>query len=90
MTTQSTAKLDTNFQSAHKISTDGHSLMETIQAAGPEVGAQVRQIVEAGSARVTELKGGLVDSIREKPIKSALIAAGVGAVIGLFFGRRPR
>lgn len=90
MTTQSTTYPEPNAQPARKTSTEGHSAMDSIEAAVPDLKSRVRQMVESGQTRVSEWKGGLEDGIREKPIQSILIAAGVGAVIGLLVGRRTR
>ncbi|MCK5941078.1 MAG: hypothetical protein KAI24_03835 [Planctomycetes bacterium] len=44
--------------------------------------------VEAGKDKALEYRDRLSEATREQPIKSVLIAAGIGAVIGLFMGRR--
>jgi ElaB/YqjD/DUF883 family membrane-anchored ribosome-binding protein len=64
--------------------------MDAKEAEGPELRAKLGRMVETGKTRVIEWKGGLQDGIREKPIQYVLIAAAVGAVIGLIVGRRSR
>jgi ElaB/YqjD/DUF883 family membrane-anchored ribosome-binding protein len=90
MTTQSTVYPEANVSTARKSAGDGHSSTESLEAAGPELKARLRQMVESGKTRVTEWKGGFEDGIRERPVQSVLIAAAVGAVIGLLVGRRSR
>jgi ElaB/YqjD/DUF883 family membrane-anchored ribosome-binding protein len=51
---------------------------------------RLRQMVESGKDRATEWKDGVQDGIRERPIQSVLIAAAVGAVVGVILGRRTR
>jgi len=41
-----------------------------------------------GRERAGEMEDQLVEYIREKPIKSMLIAAGIGAFFGFFWSRR--
>jgi len=55
-----------------------------------EAKSRLRQLAETGRTRLTEWKGGLETNVREKPIQSLLIAAAVGATIGLLIGRRSR
>lgn len=86
MTTQTTSHPDTTVPPAPKLPVDGCSVMDTIEAAAPELNAKVRHAVESGKARVSDWKSEILD----KPIKSAFIAAGVGAVIGLIAGLRAR
>jgi ElaB/YqjD/DUF883 family membrane-anchored ribosome-binding protein len=88
MTTQSAGYPETNTPNVRKPSNDGHSLTEAIAAEGPELKARMRQMMESGKDRVTEWKGGFEDGIRDKPIQSVLIAAAVGAVVGVILGRR--
>lgn len=90
MTTQSTSYPDTNVPPTRKPSTDGRTATETLEATIPELKAKLRHMVESGKSHVTEWKGGFQEGIREKPIQSVLIAAAVGAVIGVIVGRRGR
>jgi ElaB/YqjD/DUF883 family membrane-anchored ribosome-binding protein len=43
---------------------------------------------DKGRAKAEELEAQLVDQIRAKPLKSVLIAAGIGALFGLLISRR--
>jgi ElaB/YqjD/DUF883 family membrane-anchored ribosome-binding protein len=88
MTTQSNVYPETNTPTARKPSTDAHSVADAVEAAAPELKVRMRHMMETGKTRVTEWKGGIEDGIREKPIQSVLIAAAVGAVVGLLVGRR--
>lgn len=90
MTTQSRIYPEVNVPQSHKLSTDGLSAAETVEAAVPELKAKLRHMVETSKSRVTLWKGGLQDGIRQRPIQSVLIATAVGAVIGLLVGRRSR
>jgi ElaB/YqjD/DUF883 family membrane-anchored ribosome-binding protein len=90
MTTQSTVYPEVNVATARKNSSEDRSVSEMVDAAAPEVKAKLRRMLESGKARVGEWKGGFEDGIREKPVQSVLIAAGVGAVVGLLVGRYTR
>ena len=43
---------------------------------------------DKGRAKAEQLEAQLVDQIRSKPLKSILIAAGIGALFGLLITRR--
>jgi ElaB/YqjD/DUF883 family membrane-anchored ribosome-binding protein len=88
MTNQGTAYPDSNVLSARKAMTEVRSAADAIEAAAPEMKAKLRHMVDSGKTRMTEWRGGLQDGIRERPIQYVLIAAAVGAVIGLLVGRR--
>jgi ElaB/YqjD/DUF883 family membrane-anchored ribosome-binding protein len=88
MTTHTTAYPEANAPHARKTSTDGHPVADAIEAAGPELKARMQQMMDNSKARATEWRDGFQDGVREKPIQSVLIAAAVGAVIGLIVGRR--
>ncbi|HEX5050228.1 MAG TPA: DUF883 domain-containing protein [Planctomycetota bacterium] len=45
-------------------------------------------VVDLGRDKAVEYRDHVSDLTREQPIKSILIAAGVGAVLGLILGRR--
>ncbi|MCA8971203.1 MAG: DUF883 family protein [Planctomycetes bacterium] len=45
-------------------------------------------VVERGKDKISHAREQLEDATREQPLKSVLVAAGVGAVIGLIFARR--
>lgn len=82
MTTQSTGFPEVNVPTARKTPTDG------AESVIPEMKSKLRHMVDSGRDRVTEWKGGFEDGVRAKPIQSILIAAAVGAVIGVIIGRR--
>jgi ElaB/YqjD/DUF883 family membrane-anchored ribosome-binding protein len=43
---------------------------------------------ERGRVKVSEAEDRLVDYVRAKPLKSVLVAAGLGALIGILWARR--
>jgi ElaB/YqjD/DUF883 family membrane-anchored ribosome-binding protein len=88
MTTHGTIDPETSVPRARKSSTDGHSTGDAIEAGISESKAALKQVVETGKTLVTECTGGVRDGIRDKPMQAVLIAAGVGAVIGLIIARR--
>ena len=88
MTTQSTVYPEPNASSVRKSSTDDRSATESLEAAAPDLKSKLRSMVDSGKARATEWKGGVEGGIRNKPVQSVLIAAAVGALIGLIIGRR--
>ena len=90
MNTQSTVSPEANVPPARKSATDGRSTADTLDSAAPEVAGRMRQMVDSGKDRMNEWKGGFQEGVRAKPIQSVLIAAAVGAVIGLVFARRSR
>jgi ElaB/YqjD/DUF883 family membrane-anchored ribosome-binding protein len=47
-----------------------------------------QEFIDQGRAKAQELTESMEDRVREQPVKSVLIAAGVGFVLGLFFLRR--
>ena len=90
MTTQSTVYPEVNLPTTRKPSTEGRSAPEATEAAGPGMKARMHDMIESGRDRANEWKGGLQDGIRDRPIQSVLIAAAVGAVLGVILGRRTR
>jgi len=69
---------------------DGRPVTESHEADDQGIKSRVSRLVETGRARAMEWKGGVQDGIRERPVQSVLIAAAVGAFIGLLVGRRSR
>lgn len=64
----------------------GHAVEST---ARDEI-SRFKRMVDTGKERAAAWKGGLESNIRSKPIQSVLIAAALGAVIGILVGRRGR
>jgi len=52
--------------------------------------AKLQHLVETGKARLSEWSTGFEDGVRQRPMQSVLIAAGVGALVGLLIGRGSR
>jgi len=90
MTTQSTVYPESTVPPSNKLPADGHSAEAAGEASAPELRVRLRNAVESGRTRLTEWKGGFEAGVRERPIQSILIAAAVGAAIGLLVGRRSR
>ncbi len=90
MTTQSTVYPNPNVSTAPETSIDDSSASNSLGAIVPELRANLQQLVEAGKRRAAERRSGFRNGIREKPIQSVLIAASVGALVGLIVGRSNR
>jgi ElaB/YqjD/DUF883 family membrane-anchored ribosome-binding protein len=75
---------------ATRTPTDGRPPTESHEADDQGLKARVSRLVETGRSRAIEWKGGVQDGIRERPVQSVLIAAAVGALVGLLVGRRSR
>jgi ElaB/YqjD/DUF883 family membrane-anchored ribosome-binding protein len=90
MTTQSTGFPESIVQPSRKLPSDGHSAKDTGEVDSPELRVRLKHAVESSKARVTEWRDGFQEGVRSRPIQSVLIAAAVGAVIGLLVGRRGR
>ena len=88
MTAQATAYREATAPHTGRTTSDSHAAVDTVEAAAPGLAAKMGQMMEAGKSRVTEWRGGAQGGIRARPIRSVLIAAAVGAVIGLLVGRR--
>ena len=97
MTTQGSTYPDTTIPA--RKSSDGRTASETIEAAGSDLKARASELLEkgrnraseiyeSGKARASDMTDGVQDGIRAKPIQSVLIAAAVGALIGVIIGRR--
>jgi|RhiMethySRZTD1v2_1073278.scaffolds.fasta_scaffold315405_3 ElaB/YqjD/DUF883 family membrane-anchored ribosome-binding protein len=90
MTTQSTVHPEVNVPPNRTPFPDARSAPEASGSGIAEAKAKLRHMVETGKERVTEWQGGIQEGIRGRPIQSVLIAAAVGAVIGVLVGRRSR
>ena len=90
MTTQSSAYPELNVPPNRTPSTDGRSAPEAIEEVGPDMKTRLRHMVQSGKDRANEWTEGVQDGIRGRPIQSVLLAAAVGAAIGVMLGRRTR
>lgn len=88
MTMQSKSMSDTEHTGTRSLSEEAASLGRAVQSTAREEFSRIKGMVEAGKERATEWRGGLESNIRSKPIQSVLIAAAVGAVIGIIASRR--
>lgn len=68
-------------------STDGRSTIERLEAAAPHVAERIEGLVHAGSRRVEAFGHEVKDGIRRRPVQTFLMAAALGAVVGLLLGR---
>ncbi|HTF91171.1 MAG TPA: hypothetical protein VK843_22335 [Planctomycetota bacterium] len=79
-------------EQSQRVLEDVRELGSTALASVGEVAGQWRErgaaAVGAGREKVSAAKGQFEDVIAENPLKSVLIALGVGAVIGCAFRRR--
>lgn len=73
-----------------KLASDARSTIDRIEDAAPRVRERIEGLVESGRQHVRDFRHDVQDDIREKPVQSFLIAAGVGAIIGLLVGRSRR
>lgn len=87
MSTQSTTYAEIVPQT-RKVSSESPGLADAVAAATPELKAKLQQMAESGKDRLVGWKDGFQDDIRAKPLQSVLIAAALGAVLGLILGRR--
>lgn len=75
-------------QKSNRTKVADHTGMEDIREQAVAVGEDVRELARtAGKAAIDQMDP-IEEYVREKPIKSLLIAAGVGALIGAVFLRR--
>jgi ElaB/YqjD/DUF883 family membrane-anchored ribosome-binding protein len=63
----------------------GSQIKEGAQEAMQQVGASASQLADLSQTTMEELEESLEDRIRNKPLQSVLIAAGVGMLIGLLW-----
>lgn len=75
---------------ARRASTAANAAADSIGELDPALGARVRHALESGKARATQWTTSVQDGIRHDPIRSLLIAAAAGAVLGVILGRRSR
>ena len=65
----------------------GSQIKEGTQEAMRQVGTSASQLAEMGRDTMNQLEEGFEDRIRNKPLQSVLIAAGVGMLFGLLWKR---
>ena len=65
----------------------GSQIKEGAQEAMQQVGTSASQLADLGRETMGQLEEGLEDRIRNKPLQSVLIAAGVGMLLGLLWKR---
>jgi ElaB/YqjD/DUF883 family membrane-anchored ribosome-binding protein len=90
MNTHTAPAIDPTNSISHRTTSDSRSAAEAIPALGPELSSKFRRAVDASKTRASEWTGSLQNGIRHDPIRSVLIAATAGAVLGLVLGRRTR
>ena len=66
----------------------GSNLRQAASNAGPAAKEQMGRISESVQEQAQSIEASISQCIRERPINSMLIAAGVGMVFGLVFFRR--
>jgi len=57
---------------------------------GSDPSAKLHHMVETGKAHLSEWTHSFEDGVRHRPMQAVLIAAGVGALIGVLIGRGSR
>lgn len=75
---------------ARRASNAAGAAADAIGDCEPAIGARVRHALETGKARASQWTTTVQDGIRHDPIRSLLIAAAAGAVLGVILGRRSR
>ncbi len=65
----------------------GSQIKEGAQEAMQQVGTSASQLATLSRDTMNQLEEGLEDRIRNKPLQSVLIAAGVGMLLGLLWKR---
>jgi ElaB/YqjD/DUF883 family membrane-anchored ribosome-binding protein len=59
---------------------------DVLQAKAEELREGARDLYERGKQRAIQWEESFEDAIAEQPVRSVLVAAGVGAVVGLVLG----
>jgi ElaB/YqjD/DUF883 family membrane-anchored ribosome-binding protein len=88
MESQTSPHLDSSHSSSRRNAPDAPTVQESAANIGSELRSQVRQAYDSTKARASEWTAGFQAGIRHDPIRSVLIAATAGAVLGLILGRR--
>lgn len=87
MNTQSTIQGDVIPAQPRKTMTEGAQIMK--EALGERVGElrdSSKGVLNRGKERLQQWENNMEDKVREHPMRSVLIAAGVGAAVGLVLG----
>ncbi|MFQ5670939.1 MAG: YqjD family protein [Acidobacteriota bacterium] len=66
----------------------GHLAKDAAQEKLEEARQAASGYYDEGVEKATDLEGQLVKYVRDKPLKSVLIAAGAGILVGILWGRR--
>lgn len=66
----------------------GHLAKETVQDKLHELRERATEKYGEGKERLQDFEEGLVRQVRESPMKSVLIAAGIGLALGFLWRRR--
>lgn len=90
MATSNTTGSDADVLDARAAATQPHVEPEGTDGAIEDLTVALQHVMEAGKSRLTEWKGDLNHGIGGRPLRAVLIAAGVGAVLGLVVGLRSR
>ena len=79
-------------EQSHRVLDEVKELGSTALASASDAASQLRQrgaaALEAGKERATEAKGQFDSVVSDNPVKSVLIALGIGAAIGYALRRR--
>lgn len=87
-------------RSAHKerVASDPSDMDEDLEFGGaaangldeltPHMRERIDELIESGRRRVHDLRDRVRHDVKHKPVQSLLVAAGVGALVGLLVGRR--
>jgi ElaB/YqjD/DUF883 family membrane-anchored ribosome-binding protein len=90
MTTPTMNLADVGETIARGASNAAGSAADSIGELDPALGAKFRHALESGKNRATQWTTSVQDGIRHDPIRSLLIAAAAGAVLGAILARRSR
>ena len=78
---------ETNTKRSQRSNSDPHHLAE-LRERTAVVKSDIRELANTAGEAALSTVDPLESYVREKPLKSMLIAAGIGAVVGFLFSRR--
>jgi ElaB/YqjD/DUF883 family membrane-anchored ribosome-binding protein len=81
-------KATSNHVSAQELREQTHVVAQDIQALGRLAKSAAIEKYEQGVNKAKQLEKSFEEEVRKHPVRSVLIAAGVGLVVGLVIGRR--